>query len=139
MDKIGLLLEMELGITGGEEDGVDNTDRPIEDLYSKPEEIYQTLRERAAGDFICVAEMPVFTQPDSSIITTGRPTTIIDPSAGGLVRPGAFSGRTDDENIHFTIGGGFTIKRGFYSFSLDAAADIHDYGQDYSGSATFKF
>mmetsp|Transcript_67037 Transcript_67037/g.187452 ORF Transcript_67037/g.187452 Transcript_67037/m.187452 type:complete len:432 (+) Transcript_67037:85-1380(+) len=42
MDKIGLLLEMELGITGGEEDGVDNSDRPIEDLYSKPEEIYQT-------------------------------------------------------------------------------------------------
>jgi fructose-bisphosphate aldolase class II len=42
MDKIGLLLEMELGITGGEEDGVDNTDRPVEDLYSKPEEIYET-------------------------------------------------------------------------------------------------
>lgn len=42
MDKIGLLLEMELGITGGEEDGVDNSDRPIEDLYSKPEEIFQT-------------------------------------------------------------------------------------------------
>lgn len=45
MDKIGLLLEMELGITGGEEDGVDNSDRPIEDLYSKPEEIYQTYEE----------------------------------------------------------------------------------------------
>ena len=45
MDKIGLLLEMELGITGGEEDGVDNTDRPIEDLYSKPEEIYQVYEE----------------------------------------------------------------------------------------------
>lgn len=42
MSKIGLLLEMELGITGGEEDGVDNTDVPLEDLYSKPEEIYQT-------------------------------------------------------------------------------------------------
>ena len=42
MDKIGLLLEMELGITGGEEDGVDNSDRPVEDLYSKPEEIYET-------------------------------------------------------------------------------------------------
>jgi fructose-bisphosphate aldolase class II len=41
MAKIGILLEMELGITGGEEDGVDNSDRPIEDLYSKPEEIYQ--------------------------------------------------------------------------------------------------
>ena len=26
MDKIGMTLEIELGITGGEEDGVDNTD-----------------------------------------------------------------------------------------------------------------
>lgn len=41
MDKMGMLLEMELGITGGEEDGVDNTDVAKEDLYSKPEEIYQ--------------------------------------------------------------------------------------------------
>mmetsp|Transcript_39342 Transcript_39342/g.91824 ORF Transcript_39342/g.91824 Transcript_39342/m.91824 type:complete len:409 (-) Transcript_39342:584-1810(-) len=41
MSKIGILLEMELGITGGEEDGVDNTDVAQEDLYSKPEEIYQ--------------------------------------------------------------------------------------------------
>jgi fructose-bisphosphate aldolase class II len=41
MSKIGIMLEMELGITGGEEDGVDNSDRPIEDLYSKPEEIFQ--------------------------------------------------------------------------------------------------
>jgi fructose-bisphosphate aldolase class II len=40
--KIGILLEMELGITGGEEDGVDNTDVAQEDLYSKPEEIYET-------------------------------------------------------------------------------------------------
>jgi fructose-bisphosphate aldolase class II len=45
MSKIGLLLEMELGITGGEEDGVDNSDRPIEDLYSKPEEIFQVYQE----------------------------------------------------------------------------------------------
>jgi len=45
MSKIGLLLEMELGITGGEEDGVDNSDRPVEDLYSKPEEIYQVYDE----------------------------------------------------------------------------------------------
>ena len=39
MDKIGMTLEMELGITGGEEDGVDNSDRDPMDLYSKPEEI----------------------------------------------------------------------------------------------------
>ena len=45
MSKIGILLEMELGITGGEEDGVDNSDVPLEDLYSKPEEIYQVYQE----------------------------------------------------------------------------------------------
>merc|ERR1712087_796413 len=45
MAKIGILLEMELGITGGEEDGVDNTDVAIEDLYSKPEEIHQVYEE----------------------------------------------------------------------------------------------
>ncbi|CAJ1955097.1 unnamed protein product [Cylindrotheca closterium] len=56
MDKVGLLLEMELGITGGEEDGVDNTDRPVEDLYSKPEEIYQTYDElKSVSDMFTVA------------------------------------------------------------------------------------
>lgn len=45
MSKIGLLLEMELGITGGEEDGVNNEDVALEDLYSKPEEIYQVYEE----------------------------------------------------------------------------------------------
>lgn len=45
MAKIGILLEMELGITGGEEDGVDNTDVAKEDLYSKPEEINQVYEE----------------------------------------------------------------------------------------------
>jgi fructose-bisphosphate aldolase class II len=41
MSKIDMLLEMELGITGGEEDGVDNSDANPEDLYSKPEEIWE--------------------------------------------------------------------------------------------------
>jgi len=45
MSKMGLLLEMELGITGGEEDGVDNTGVDISELYSKPEEIYQAYKE----------------------------------------------------------------------------------------------
>jgi fructose-bisphosphate aldolase class II len=45
MAKVGILLEMELGITGGEEDGVDNSEVPLEDLYSKPEEIYQVYEE----------------------------------------------------------------------------------------------
>ncbi|OQX28601.1 MAG: class II fructose-bisphosphate aldolase [Spirochaeta sp. LUC14_002_19_P3] len=40
-----MYLEMELGITGGEEDGVDNTDRDSADLYSKPEEIDYSYTE----------------------------------------------------------------------------------------------
>ncbi|CAK9105647.1 6-bisphosphate aldolase) [Durusdinium trenchii] len=41
MAKFNCGLEMELGITGGEEDGVNNEDANPEDLYSKPEEIFQ--------------------------------------------------------------------------------------------------
>ncbi|CAK9105756.1 6-bisphosphate aldolase) [Durusdinium trenchii] len=41
MAKFNCGLEMELGITGGEEDGVNNEDANPEDLYSKPEEILQ--------------------------------------------------------------------------------------------------
>jgi len=44
MSKMDMLLEMELGITGGEEDGVDNTDVKPEDLYTKPEEIYEVVK-----------------------------------------------------------------------------------------------
>ncbi|WP_028972631.1 class II fructose-bisphosphate aldolase [Spirochaeta cellobiosiphila] len=39
MSKLEMFLEIELGITGGEEDGVDNSDRDPAELYSKPEEI----------------------------------------------------------------------------------------------------
>lgn len=41
MSKINCLLEMELGITGGEEDGVNNEDVDNEKLYSQPEEVDQ--------------------------------------------------------------------------------------------------
>jgi len=44
MSKIDMLLEMELGITGGEEDGVDNEDCDPADLYSKPEEIWEVQK-----------------------------------------------------------------------------------------------
>ena len=39
MDKIGMTLEIELGVTGGEEDGVDNTDIDTSKLYTQPEEV----------------------------------------------------------------------------------------------------
>jgi len=39
MHKIGITLEMELGVTGGEEDGVDNTEVDSSKLYTQPEEV----------------------------------------------------------------------------------------------------
>lgn len=39
MSAIEMTLEVELGITGGEEDGVDNSDADDSDLYTKPEEV----------------------------------------------------------------------------------------------------
>jgi len=39
MDKLGMTIEMELGVTGGEEDGVDNTDVDSSKLYTQPEEV----------------------------------------------------------------------------------------------------
>jgi len=41
MAKLDMLLEMELGITGGEEDGVNNEGANPADLYTKPEEVYE--------------------------------------------------------------------------------------------------
>jgi len=41
MDKIGMTLEIELGITGGEEDGVDNSDVDNARLYTQPQEVYE--------------------------------------------------------------------------------------------------
>ena len=39
MSKMGMTLEIELGVTGGEEDGVDNTDMDSSLLYTQPEEV----------------------------------------------------------------------------------------------------
>ena len=39
MSKIGMSLEIELGCTGGEEDGVDNTDMDSSKLYTQPEDV----------------------------------------------------------------------------------------------------
>lgn len=46
MSKMGMTLEIELGITGGEEDGVDNSHVDSSKLYTQPEEVcqaYETL------------------------------------------------------------------------------------------------
>ena len=48
MAKMGMTLEIELGVTGGEEDGVDNTGIDSSKLYTQPEEVayaYEKLKK----------------------------------------------------------------------------------------------
>jgi fructose-bisphosphate aldolase class II len=45
MSKMGMTLEIELGVTGGEEDGVDNSDIDSSKLYTQPEEVAYAYEE----------------------------------------------------------------------------------------------
>lgn len=56
MSKLGMTLEIELGVTGGEEDGVDNTGIDSSRLYTQPGEVayaYEQLKK--VSDFFTVA------------------------------------------------------------------------------------
>lgn len=44
MAPLGLWLEMEIGITGGEEDGVDNTGVDNASLYTQPEDVHDVYK-----------------------------------------------------------------------------------------------
>ncbi len=46
--KINCLLEMELGITGGEEDGVDNTKVSQDKFYTQPDEVWAVFKALSA-------------------------------------------------------------------------------------------
>jgi fructose-bisphosphate aldolase class II len=45
MSKMGMTIEVELGVTGGEEDGVDNSDVDSSKLYTQPSEVSYTYEE----------------------------------------------------------------------------------------------
>lgn len=58
MSKIGITLEIELGITGGEEDGVDNTNVDNNLLYTQPEEVayvYEQLKSVSDNFWVAAA------------------------------------------------------------------------------------
>ncbi|MEL6195057.1 MAG: class II fructose-bisphosphate aldolase [Bacteroidota bacterium] len=56
MNAIGMTIEIELGVTGGEEDGVDNTDIDNSKLYTQPSEVaYSYERLKAISDKFTVA------------------------------------------------------------------------------------
>jgi fructose-bisphosphate aldolase, class II len=45
MAKMGMTIEIELGVTGGEEDGVDNSDVDSSKLYTQPEDVAYSYKE----------------------------------------------------------------------------------------------
>ena len=56
MSDMGMVLEIELGITGGEEDGVDNTEVDSSRLYTQPEEVDYAYSElKSISDNFTVA------------------------------------------------------------------------------------
>ncbi len=56
LNKIDMSLEVELGVTGGEEDGVDNTEVDASRLYTRPEEVLAAYdRLQAIGHFTIAA------------------------------------------------------------------------------------
>ncbi len=56
MNKMGMTLEIELGVTGGEEDGVDNSGVDSSKLYTQPEEVaYAYEKLKAISDNFTIA------------------------------------------------------------------------------------
>ena len=51
MSKMDMTLEIELGVTGGEEDGVDNTDIDSSKLYTQPEEVAYAFEVQSDDTF----------------------------------------------------------------------------------------
>ncbi|MDA3615053.1 class II fructose-bisphosphate aldolase [Polluticaenibacter yanchengensis] len=56
MKPLGMGIEIELGVTGGEEDGVDNSDVENHKLYTQPEEVAYAYEElKKVGDLFTIA------------------------------------------------------------------------------------
>ncbi|REC43492.1 class II fructose-bisphosphate aldolase [Chryseobacterium pennipullorum] len=56
MDKLQMTLEVEIGVTGGEEDGVDNSDVDNSKLYTQPEDVAYTYEKlKAISDNFTIA------------------------------------------------------------------------------------
>ncbi len=56
--ELGIILEVEAGVVGGEEDGVSNEDAPIEKLYTTPEDmvyVYERLSEVEGAQYMFAA------------------------------------------------------------------------------------
>ena len=51
--KSDIILEVETGVVGGEEDGVNNEDTPADKLYTTPDEMVQIAKEASWEIHVC--------------------------------------------------------------------------------------
>lgn len=112
MSKMDMTLEFELGVTGGEEDGVDNTDVDSSRLYTQPEEVayaYEQLMQ-VSDKFMVAAAFG---------------------NVHGVYRPGNVELRPDilkntQEHIvkNFDVSGDLPLNFVFHGGSGSAKADI---------------
>jgi len=106
MAKFNCGLEMELGITGGEEDGVDNEDANPEDLYSKPEEIWQVYEALSAVPNGCFTVAAAF----GNVHGVYSPGNVkLDPEILGNAQKfiaEKIGGKADDKPVKFVFHGG---------------------------------
>jgi fructose-bisphosphate aldolase, class II len=103
MHRIGMTLEIELGVTGGEEDGVDNTGIDNSKLYTQPEDVlraYEMLKD--VGPFTVAASFGnthgVY-KPGNVVLTP----KILHNSQRAIA---AKYGGSDDKPVHFVFHGG---------------------------------
>ena len=103
MTKIGMTLEIELGVTGGEEDGVDNTDIDNSRLYTQPADVllaYEMLQP--VGPFTVAASFG----NTHGVYKPGnvKLTPVILKNSQQAIK--AKLGTSDDKPVHFVFHGG---------------------------------
>ncbi len=103
MSKIGITLEIELGVTGGEEDGVDNTDVDNALLYTQPEEVAYAYEElKKVSDMFTIAasfgNVHGVYKPGNVVLTP----TILDNSQKYIQE----KYNTDEKPVNFVFHGG---------------------------------
>ncbi|HIP41776.1 MAG TPA: class II fructose-bisphosphate aldolase [Campylobacterales bacterium] len=109
MSKIGITLEIELGVTGGEEDGVDNTEIDNALLYTQPEEVAYAYEElKQVSDMFTIAasfgNVHGVYKPGNVVLTP----TILDNSQKYIQKK--FNTQSKPVDFVFHGGSGSTLK-----------------------------
>ena len=109
MDKIGMTIEIELGVTGGEEDGIDNSNIDNALLYTQPEEVAYAYSElgKVSNRFTIAASFGnvhgVY-KPGNVILTP----SILDNSQSYIQKK--YTTKTKPVNFVFHGGSGSTLE-----------------------------